>query len=57
MDNPEARTIVQEIKLAKSPEEAARIGRTRQKEFPELVCLNIMLSLDLTVLGRDEGTS
>ncbi|RLM78984.1 riboflavin biosynthesis protein PYRR, chloroplastic [Panicum miliaceum] len=37
MDNPEARIIVQEIKLAKSPEEAARIGRTRQKEFPELV--------------------
>ncbi|KAG2650893.1 hypothetical protein PVAP13_1NG239300 [Panicum virgatum] len=37
VDNPQARTIVQEIKLAKSPEEAARIGRTRQKRFPELV--------------------
>ncbi|KAF8659207.1 hypothetical protein HU200_058657 [Digitaria exilis] len=37
VDNPQARTIVQDIKLAKSPEEAARIGRTRQKEFPELV--------------------
>ncbi|RCV06401.1 hypothetical protein SETIT_1G159500v2 [Setaria italica] len=37
VDNPQARTIIQEIKLAKSPEEAARIGRTRQKEFPELV--------------------
>ncbi|XP_021314969.1 riboflavin biosynthesis protein PYRR, chloroplastic isoform X1 [Sorghum bicolor] len=37
VDNPQARDIVQEIKLAKSPEEAARIGRTRQKGFPELV--------------------
>ncbi|KAG2658410.1 hypothetical protein PVAP13_1KG223300 [Panicum virgatum] len=37
VDNPQARTIVHEIKLAKSPEEAARIGRTRQKQFPELV--------------------
>nr|CAB3449768.1 unnamed protein product [Digitaria exilis] len=57
VDNPQARTIVQDIKLAKSPEEAARIGRTRQKEFPELVCLNIMLSFDLTAGRRDEGTS
>ncbi|KAK3154098.1 hypothetical protein QOZ80_2BG0185990 [Eleusine coracana subsp. coracana] len=37
VDNPQARDIVQEIKQAKSPEEAARIGRTRQREFPELV--------------------
>lgn len=45
VDNPQARDIVQEIKQAKSPEEAARIGRTRQREFPELVCLNILLTL------------
>uniref|UniRef100_A0A0E0G6I2 Riboflavin biosynthesis protein PYRR, chloroplastic n=2 Tax=Oryza TaxID=4527 RepID=A0A0E0G6I2_ORYNI len=37
VDDPQAREIVQEIKLAKSPEEAARIGRTRQREFQELV--------------------
>ncbi|KAF0932312.1 hypothetical protein E2562_009571 [Oryza meyeriana var. granulata] len=37
VDNPQAREIVQEIKLAKSPEEAARIGRTRQREFQQLV--------------------
>ncbi|KAL6634345.1 hypothetical protein ACP70R_027016 [Stipagrostis hirtigluma subsp. patula] len=37
IDDPQATDVVQEIKLAKSPEEAARIGRTRQREFPELV--------------------
>ncbi|XP_006648632.1 riboflavin biosynthesis protein PYRR, chloroplastic [Oryza brachyantha] len=37
VDSPQAREIIQEIKLAKSPEEAARIGRTRQREFQELV--------------------
>ncbi|KAM0831925.1 hypothetical protein ACQ4PT_065207 [Festuca glaucescens] len=37
VDNPQAREFVQEIKKARSPEEAARIGRTRQREFPELV--------------------
>ncbi|KAJ1279089.1 hypothetical protein BS78_04G128800 [Paspalum vaginatum] len=37
VNNDQARDIVQEIKLAKSPEEAARIGRTRQKQFRELV--------------------
>ncbi|CAM0943059.1 unnamed protein product [Alopecurus aequalis] len=36
VDNPQARDIAQEIKQARSPEEAARIGRTRQREFPEL---------------------
>uniref|UniRef100_A0A453Q3B9 5-amino-6-(5-phosphoribosylamino)uracil reductase n=1 Tax=Aegilops tauschii subsp. strangulata TaxID=200361 RepID=A0A453Q3B9_AEGTS len=43
VDNPQANDIVQEIKQARSPEEAARIGRTRQREFPELVYLNILL--------------
>lgn len=42
-NNPQARDIVEEIKLAKCPEEAFRIGRSQQKRFPELVCLNIML--------------
>ncbi|KAL6841985.1 hypothetical protein ACP4OV_028185 [Aristida adscensionis] len=37
VDNPQARDLVQEIKQSKSPEEAARLGRTRQREFPELV--------------------
>ncbi|KQJ99464.1 riboflavin biosynthesis protein PYRR, chloroplastic isoform X2 [Brachypodium distachyon] len=37
VDNPQARDIVQEIKQARSPEEAARIGRTRQRELPELI--------------------
>lgn len=52
--NPQARTIIQEIKVAKSPEEAAIIGRTRQKVFPELVCLNIVLSLNLGMKGNLE---
>jgi diaminohydroxyphosphoribosylaminopyrimidine deaminase/5-amino-6-(5-phosphoribosylamino)uracil reductase len=43
VDNPQASDVVQEIKQARSPEEAARIGRTRQREFPELVYLNILL--------------
>ncbi|TVU30101.1 hypothetical protein EJB05_21708, partial [Eragrostis curvula] len=37
VNNSQARDLVQEIKQAKSPEEAARIGRTQQREFPELV--------------------
>ncbi|XP_020578701.1 riboflavin biosynthesis protein PYRR, chloroplastic [Phalaenopsis equestris] len=37
VDNPLAKSLIEEIKRAKSPEEAARIGRKFQREHPELV--------------------
>ncbi|KAJ3675686.1 hypothetical protein LUZ60_004728 [Juncus effusus] len=37
VDSPHAREFVEKIKSAKSPEEAARIGRKLQRDHPELV--------------------
>lgn len=37
VNNPEARNYVEDIKSAKSPEEAARMGRTLQRQRPDLV--------------------
>ncbi|XP_008775896.2 riboflavin biosynthesis protein PYRR, chloroplastic [Phoenix dactylifera] len=37
VDSPQAKDFIEQIKLAKSPEEAARLGRKLQREHPELV--------------------
>lgn len=37
LDDPVAKTCLEEIKNAKSPEEAARIGRRTQRQRPDLV--------------------
>ncbi|XP_073117919.1 riboflavin biosynthesis protein PYRR, chloroplastic isoform X4 [Elaeis guineensis] len=37
VESPLARDFIEQIKLAKSPEEAARLGRKLQREHPELV--------------------
>ncbi|KAL5702054.1 hypothetical protein ACHQM5_027320 [Ranunculus cassubicifolius] len=37
VDDPIARDCVEQIKHAKSPEEAARLGRTMQRQYPHLV--------------------
>ncbi|XP_030535737.1 riboflavin biosynthesis protein PYRR, chloroplastic isoform X3 [Rhodamnia argentea] len=37
VDNPLARACVEDIKSAKSPEEAARMGRSLQRQHPDLV--------------------
>lgn len=37
--NPDARSYVEAICLTKSPEEAARMGRKLQREYPDMVCL------------------
>lgn len=37
VDDPLAIDFVEQIKVAKSPEEAARIGRSVQRKYPNLV--------------------
>ena len=37
VDSPEARDALERIRLARAPEDAARIGRTLQRVSPELV--------------------
>ncbi|XP_027353545.1 riboflavin biosynthesis protein PYRR, chloroplastic isoform X2 [Abrus precatorius] len=37
LDNPSAKACVERIKSAKSPEEAARIGRSMQRKHPDLI--------------------
>lgn len=39
VNNPLAKEFIQQIKSAKSPEEAARLGRKLQRQHPEMVCL------------------
>jgi predicted NAD-dependent protein-ADP-ribosyltransferase YbiA (DUF1768 family) len=39
VNDPLARECVEKIKSAKSPEEAARMGRTMEKKRPDLVWL------------------
>lgn len=39
LDDPVAKNCLKEIKDAKSPEEAARLGRRTQRQRPDLVSL------------------
>lgn len=40
VNNPVAKKVLDNIKSAKSPEEAARLGRKIQRQHPDLVLLS-----------------
>lgn len=46
--DPNARSYFEEIFLAKSPEEAARMGRKMQREHPHMVCYVFHTLVDAT---------
>ena len=43
VNDPAARNCVEDIRSAKSPEEAARMGRTMERQCPDLVWLQILV--------------
>ncbi|KAF8402157.1 hypothetical protein HHK36_013109 [Tetracentron sinense] len=50
VNDPLAKDYVEQIKSTKSPEEAARLGRTRQRQRPDLVCLSeLMIGLKMHI--------
>lgn len=44
VNDPAAKDCIEKIKSAKSPEEAARMGRLMQKQRPDLVCSFVLLT-------------
>ena len=47
VDEPVAKDSVEKIKSAKSPEEAARMGRSMQKQRPDLVSFLVLTEIQL----------
>lgn len=45
VNNAEARNCAEAIRSAKSPEEAARMGRTMQRQHPDLVWFQIPIAI------------
>lgn len=50
VNDDEARNCVEAIRSAKSPEEAARMGRKMQRQHPDLVCFQIPLSASYLIV-------
>lgn len=54
MNDPAAQDFVEKIKTAKSPEEAARLGRSMQRQHPDWVWPFLLLLSLSWVINCDE---